>query len=66
MSNPSKAAVKCGEALKPVASEIKHRLDNPLDESWNPEHHVEITLTIRECQAVIMALAAYEATKGKR
>ena len=65
MQPEREAASKCGEALKPAAEEIKRRIDNPLDEDWNPDYHVEITLTIRECQAILKALAAHEAARGK-
>lgn len=39
-------------ALKPVAREIAEKEHQALDDSWNPDYHIELTLSVRECRAI--------------
>ena len=43
------------EALAPIKTAIEDKEDVRHD-SWNPEAHVELTLTIAECRAVLAAI----------
>lgn len=48
-------------AIHPVAAAIRHTEDGVRDfpeSDWNPESHVEITLTVAECRAVLKAVKA--------
>ena len=51
------AAPDCFDALAPIETEIENRKDGDIfHSSWNPDAHVELTLTIAECRAVVLAL----------
>lgn len=46
-------------ALQPVLTEAKQRADY-MHDTWNPDAHVELTLTIAELRAIHAAIAAAE------
>jgi hypothetical protein len=43
-------------ALRPVAAEVRERAGDLLsDDTWCPDAHVQLTLTVAECRAVLAA-----------
>lgn len=56
---PRSPAIDPREALKPVAREIRDRVGSDVgDSSWNPDAHVELTLTAAECWLILEASKA--------
>ena len=50
-------------ALEPVAREIIHGTPDVFEDNWNPDAHAEhVTLTIRECRAILRAFQMRAAT----
>src|SRR5690242_13714524 len=43
-------------ALKSVAAEIRNRCPDVNHPTWNPDAHVEITLSIEECRTILAVL----------
>jgi len=48
-------------ALKPVAREIAEKGHQALDDSWNPDFHIELTLSVRECRAIQELMKKHDA-----
>lgn len=40
------------ESVKPVAEEIENKLPTPSEQTYNPDYHIEITLSVAECHAI--------------
>lgn len=54
------------ETLREVEKEIREESHNGFAETnWNPDAHVEITLTVRECRTLLAMLNVME-TKNAR
>lgn len=45
--------------LQPVAREIAEKEHQALDDSWNPDYHIELTLSVRECRAIQELIKKY-------
>lgn len=54
-ASPSPERDKLKAACEPVVAEAKQRVDYQHD-SWNPEAHVEMTITIAEIRAIDAAM----------
>lgn len=44
--------MQCVRALRPVVEDCKARGNGPYDETWNPDHHVEVTLRVSEVRRI--------------
>jgi hypothetical protein len=62
--NPSEdqlAILAYRELLRPIAKEIIERAgDDVGDGSWNPDAHIELTLSVAECRAVLEAMGMFK------